>query len=219
MYIELVGLPGAGKTSLYRQLAKLSDFATMKDVRLQREFGDRTVIPLRKFAWRHIHNYAGWPRMRDLADFAIENQDFLCNLIGLTSNLNRDSTLIAERTFATLADYLRANSPTHIDDFVVVDEGINQRMYSYFLRGVDPTSLDWPPVDLLVHVDVSLDCAQHRRRLRGDMRTDVDARSASYISRIVSTSQGDVLTLDGEATIRQMVDKVRSHLIDGADSR
>ena len=218
-HVELLGLPGCGKTSIARRMEQRYGWVGVREARrrhiaslpLQERIFHRALqsVPREK-AVRRV-----WPRFEELGAFVCDDTDALAVVARALDGLRADQQKVSGQLFRTLAEIGSLRRYSAAADTSIHDEGIQQRRVSLTMRGAtdhDALSRLSPEDTRIVLIDVPHDLATERLRRRGHPRRDTST-SAAALDEVLSSLGTSYVTVDGTsgldsvcAALRETVD-------------
>jgi hypothetical protein len=201
-YFEMLGLPGAGKSTLADLIGPDTGVLSIPQV-IRRE--RLRVRPLRRHrvAMRFMPEWlkmlvltGSTPDAKDAAAFALEHRKFHDAVARAGDDVDdrRQREIGVQLLFETWAEYAFAERVAHRGDGVLLHEGILQRA-AFLMAVVRPDSLcaselleTLPLPDAVVHLDLPLELAvdRVRRRNREFTMTDTMASMSEQIDAILA---------------------------------
>jgi len=219
-HVELLGLPGCGKSSIARRMEERYGWVGVREARRRHiaslSFQERIfhralqTVPREK-AVRRV-----WPRFEELGAFVCDNTDSLALVARALSGLRTDGQKVGGQLFRTLAEIESLSRYSAAAETSIHDEGIQQRRVSLTMRGAtDHGALSrLSPVDTrIVLIDVPHYLATARLRRRGHPRRDT-LISAAALDEVLSSLGTAYITVDGTSGIDSACDALHE-AVDG----
>lgn len=216
-YVELIGLPGAGKSSIAAFMERRYGWVSAREIRRRYraslKLKERALYSLLSVAPRDQALRRLWPRFEELGSFLSRSPEAIVAFEAILSRLREDQAKVAGQLFRTFAELEAFAEHGRPGDVIIHDEGIEQRRVSLAMRGVmqhDLLTRLAPAGGSVVHVAVELRTAEARLRQRNQVRDDLAACRASLVS-VLETLQGSYLTVDGEASLSEVGSQILDH--------
>ncbi len=219
-HVELLGLPGCGKSSIARRMEQRYGWVGVREARrrhiasllLQERIFHRALqaVP-RERAVRRV-----WPRFEELGAFVCDDADALAVVARALAGLRADQQKVTGQLFRTLAEIGSLRHYSAVADTSIHDEGIQQRRVSLTMRGAtDHGALSRlsPEATRIVLIDVPHDLAAQRLRRRGHPRRDTSI-SAAALDEVLSSLGTSYVTVDGTSDLDSVCDALRE-TVDG----
>ncbi|MFP8890031.1 hypothetical protein ACLI4U_09690 [Natrialbaceae archaeon A-CW2] len=208
-YIEFLGPPGAGKSTIYRDIVTKDTIQAISEETSFQEY----FLSISPFSCRFL--YQVMPRRiqkklnievlryrlyeRSLAEYVQLNPDFLSVLAKIFEQNIPDSNSLFTQFCRSASRYQMAKTVASCTDIICIDEGFTQRLAAARWRADDQlmpimtylTMVRKP--DIIIHIDAPSDICLHRQRERGNV--------------IVST-KGEEDPIVEQRQFREMCDKV-----------
>lgn len=221
-YIEMVGLPAAGKTSLRRRWGQYGDILTLRDL-VDRERRGAALEHRRRMVRRLPVGLTsrllqgGRPTAGDAARFATDHPH-LQELVWALASAVPDSETRAVALgllWDTWADRRFAERVGGVDEGVLLDEGIWQRLAYLLAVGGARVSDDVPAIpaplprlDGLIIIEVPADLAARRVLARDHGFKDVELLPAmeailQHLVAMLRATGTPCLTVDGTRPVRR----------------
>lgn len=219
-YVELLGLPGSGKSSVARRMQQRHGWVGVNEAR-RRHFAALSVqerafyralqaLP-RERALRRV-----WPRFEELGAFVHDHADALGVIARALEDLEADTEKVSGQVLRTLAEIDALRRYSAVGETSIHDEGLQQRRVSLVMRGVrnhHALSRLSPPGTRVALIDVPHDLATARLRRRGHPRRDT-AVSAAALVEVLANLGTSYVTVDGRPGLDHVCDALKEALSD-----
>jgi adenylate kinase family enzyme len=217
-YVELIGLPGAGKSSVARRMAQRHGWVDIGEV------GRRYIASLslqERTFHRAMQFFAGekalrrvWPRFEEFGTFVCDHANAFSTIARVLDNLEADVQKVSGQLFRTLAEIESLRRYSSVGETSIHDEGLQQRRVSLAMRGVTnhhALSGLSPEHTRIVLIDVPQDLATARLQRRGHPRRDT-AVSGAALDEVLRGLDKPYVTVDGTYRLDRVCDALREAL-------
>lgn len=219
-YVELLGLPGSGKSSVARRMEQRHGWVGVGSARRRYvsslSLQERVFYRALQFLPRERAVRRVWPRFEELGAFVCGNPGALAEVAQALEGLETDMEKVSGQIFRTLAEIEALRRYSTVGETAIHDEGLQQRRVSLAMRGVvhhHRLSRFCPGQTRIVLIDVPLGLATHRLQRRGHPRRDTEV-SAAALNEVLLSLDAPYATIDGTSDLDRICDALRQTIED-----